>query len=213
MAFVRLDPSILPDITGNCIDYKYYMNSPVRSQSVIEAIVVKKPIGKLLDNKKTLYTIAPNPDNPQKDHFNFRNQYAMTKQPHADFRTNVFCVETYNNKNIFFDVKLRGNPVSSVPLLTGYLSLTQHLNDNVLINRHKHEISTCLKKLSTISNDERNHLKQVQDDLNVLLKSPKEQMSAYYNVLGNTDLNVKITSIVNSRVVLADNNTILMIFI
>jgi hypothetical protein len=154
MAFVRFDPSILPDITDNCINYKYYMNSPIMSQAVIEAIIVKKTIGKLLmDNKETLYTIAPNPDNPQSDHFYFRNQcYAMTKQPHADFRTNVFCVETYNNKNIFYDVKSRGDPVSSLPLLTGYLSLTQHLNGNMLINRHAKEAYTLIPRILNYSN-------------------------------------------------------------
>lgn len=209
MALLQFDPSMLENITQHHIDYTFYKDEPLKSQTVTEAFTINKTLGDYFtSNTGVLQNIAQNPDNPKGDHAQYAAKcYAIMKQPHGDFRSQVILSETLTNKINFYDVKLIGDPIKHLKLLRGHVSLTQNLHEDFLFKRHRGDIGTIINQ-KVLMKVEKQYLKTLREEIsNLTMKSSGDNLQSYYSLLNQTDMNPFITSVVASRLVLADNNT------
>lgn len=112
--------------------------------------------------------------------------YKQAKQINTDFRAIVqYLIATEFNKTIFLDVKLLVNPINTLPLIRGYLSLSTSLDVMILYKRFKGDIilSTKMKNLGLV---ERKRLLDYDNDLATIIKKKnltEDQKLIEFNVL------------------------------
>lgn len=150
---------ILEYLTDHLVDYSSYKNSPIHMISLIEAIVLKNTqLDFIKKFKDKVNVVAQNPDNEFGDHKEFAHlSYKQGKQPHMDFRINQYNIETFQNKIFFYDIKLSADPVKTLSLSRGHLSLSTHINKDFLMSRAKGDFGGSLAQKNPLEKQYLNH--------------------------------------------------------
>ena len=150
LALYKFSPTLLYEITGTMIDYKFYMNSTIGPLPIIESILYKATLTNFFTQyKDILHIIAQNPDNPLSDHTKYADiAYILLKQPNPDLRMEIISPLSLikePKKILFFDGKMKSEPLKTTPSLKGFLSFTTKMDQEFLIKRFKADLGNKIK--------------------------------------------------------------------
>jgi len=197
-------------ITNNCVNFESFKHRPVTSQNIIEAHVLNESLGEFIQNNKTISVFAQNHKNFSSGDYLIDKDlsYKLTSQPHADWKFVMIDQTDHTNmKTIFYDVKLKTDPLKNVPLFKGSLSLTTYLDKQLFITKFKGDFKYVIygkAKENLLSPEEikvlNDYYSEVENNLNSKSMTLNKKNEYILGIQKKIDLDIHIKSIVCSRI-------------
>jgi hypothetical protein len=184
----NINIKILEHITEGFIDYSAFENLIINPLTIVEAVVMRNTALDLFkSNKKGFKVIAQNAEEQLCNNFSVAS-YKQSKQPFMDFRVEQYVIETQNNKMFFLDSKLRGDPVNTVSLTKGYLSLATNINMPIIIKKFMGDmVVSATAKGASLS-----ELKSIEHYKTILLQILKNKQ------LSLSDMNTSFKEVISN---------------
>lgn len=200
--FSNITKNVLEILTENKIDYSAFSDQRISPINVVEAIVSKNTLLNNIETTDKFRIVAQNPDNPKGiDLLYVDASYKQAKQPHMDFRLENYFIEAESNKLVFLDSKLIADPLRSLSLTKGFLSLTTTLELKFFMARFKGDLEGKIPGMA-LNPMEYKILKDFCNILDTILKNKRltedEKYASFKKEKTKLLLNNQVKSIVPS---------------